>query len=286
MKVLFVNKFESPDYLNDMIYHGLLGSPGVFVYESSWPGYMLKGYPNPETLYGKGFTLYARMTHTPRVCPEWTIKEKIADKYYDYVVYGSVTRCVDFLDLVLKVYSKDRIVFLDGEDWPAIARPALVDCGVYFKRELILNTDVILPISFSIPKEHVLEHVPEKSKLFATIVPGDLSTYVFDNEKDYFKDYACSYYGHTRKKAGFDCLRHYEILANGCLPIFDGINEVPETAMTSFPKSIVKKATKAIKDSPTKLENYEEVMYELLDYTRENLTTVKEAVKFIERLVN
>lgn len=285
MKILFVNKFESPDYLNDMVYHGLINSPGVFVYESSWPGYMLKGYTSPETLYGRGFTLYARMPHTPRVSPSWTIEEKIQDKFYDYVIYGSISRCPDFLPIVQRVYPKNKIVFLDGEDWPAISRPALLNCGLYFKRELVLDTPEVKPISFSVPSEHVVASVPEKTKLFAGINPGFDKAYTFDKEQDYYDEYRRSLYGKTRKKAGFDCLRHYEILANGCMPIFEGIEDVPDTAMTSFPKQIVKNVTKLVEDNPeSELANYKEVMYELLDYTRENLTTVKEAARLLETI--
>jgi len=284
MKILFVNSFESPDYLNDMIYHGLVNSPGVFVYESSWPGYMLKGYQNPETLYGRGFTLYARMLHTPKVCPEWVINEKIADKYYDYVVYGSVVRCVDFIDLVLKAYSKDKIIFLDGEDQSDIKKPALLSSGFYFKREIIANTEGVKPISFCIPEEHVLKFVPKKFKQFATVIPGDASTYVFSSEEDYFKDYSCSYYGHTCKKAGFDCLRHYEILASGCVPAFNDLDKIPDTVMTSFPKSYLQSLQQDAFAGKIP-SDYDKHAAWLLDYTRNNLTTVKEARRLLERVV-
>ena len=38
------------------------------------------------------------------------------------------------------------------------------------------------------------------------------------------------------KKSGWDCMRHYEILANGCVPVFLDINNCPELTMTSLPK--------------------------------------------------
>ena len=40
------------------------------------------------------------------------------------------------------------------------------------------------------------------------------------NESDYYKDYQRSYFAITCKKGGWDCLRHYEILANAVSPTF------------------------------------------------------------------
>jgi hypothetical protein len=285
VKILFVNRFEKPDYLNDMIYHGLINSPGVFVYESSWPGYMLKGHPNPNALYGRGFTLYARMTHHPMVSSPSRIEEKIHDKFYDYIIYGSIARCADFLPVVQRIYPKNKIVFLDGEDWPAITRHTLLNCGFYFKRELVMSMREVKPISFSIPSEHVVQAVPEKTKMVAGINPSFDKSYTFDSEQDYYAEYRRSFYGKTKKKAGFDCLRHYEILANGCMPIFEGIAHLPDTVMTRFPKQTVKNVTKLVEANPeVELANYKEVMSELLDYTRENLTTVKEAARLLETI--
>lgn len=284
MKILFVNNFEKPDYQNDMIYHGLINTPGIFVYETSWPRYMLKDYPEPSSLYGKGFTLYARMFHTPKLCAEWTLREKIKDNYYDYIIYGSVARDVSYLDNVLKSYSKEKIVFIDGEDNSNIMRPDLLNSGHYFKRELCSPTLNVKPISFCIPDEHVKRTVPVKHKTFATVIPGNQSTYVFNNEKDYFLDYSESYYAYTEKKAGFDCLRHYEILASGCVPAFKDLDKIPDMVMTSFPKSYLKSLQKNAFDGKFTDEYKYHVLW-LLEYTRNNLTTVKEARRLLERIV-
>lgn len=42
-----------------------------------------------------------------------TIEEDIKNKKYDLIIYGSINRGVPFLDLVQKVYSKNKIIFLD-----------------------------------------------------------------------------------------------------------------------------------------------------------------------------
>ena len=102
-----------------------------------------------------------------------------------------------------------------------------------------------LPISFSIPKSKIVKQVPKKDKMIAYIIPGDQKTYIYDSEKEYYADYQRSYFAHTKKKkAGWDCMRHYEILANGCIPIFENIDSIPPNTMTNFPKKFLKKYMK------------------------------------------
>jgi len=287
MKLLFVNDFEKPDYQNDMVYHGLVNTPGLFVYETSWPRYMLAGYPNPGSLYGRGFTLYARMMHTPKLSPSWVVEEKIKDKYYDLIVYGSINRSDSFLDSVLSSYPASKIVFIDGEDEDDISRPDLLNKGHYFKRELYANTDGVRPIGFSIPKELVLEKTPKKTKAFANVVVSYSKNYQFDNEQDYYSEYQRACFAVTQKKAGYDCLRHYEILANGCIPIFSDIDKIPETTMVNFPKQFLKDLySKLLYDVDEDSAVYPEAIQTLLDYTREHLTTVKVAKRILEQIVS
>ena len=96
----------------------------------------------------------------------------------------------------------------------------------------------MIPISFSIPECKILKKIPEKKKLLAHIIPGRLNTYIFSDESDYYLDYQDSVFGITCKKAGWDCLRHYEILANGCIPLFLDLHlEIPSSS--HFAKSSV-----------------------------------------------
>jgi hypothetical protein len=122
----------------------------------------------------------------------------------------------------------------------------------------------VYPISFSIPESKIVSSVPEKTKRYGHIVPGDLSTYIFSDEASYAKDYQMSVFGKTKKKDGWDCMRHYEILANGCIPHFDRLDECPTNTMTHFPKEIVAKAMAS--------ETPEDYIPELLEYTRRHLT--------------
>lgn len=122
----------------------------------------------------------------------------------------------------------------------------------------------VYPISFSIPEQKLVSEVPDKTKQFADIIPGDVSTYRFETEEAYRADYQQSVFGRTQKKAGWDCLRHYEILGNGCLPWFQDLERCPVRTMTHFPKRLVLDAMRS--ETPT------ESIPELLEYTREHLT--------------
>lgn len=122
----------------------------------------------------------------------------------------------------------------------------------------------IYPISFSIPESKIVETIPEKRKRLAHIVPGDTSTYIFTDEASYYKDYQSAVFGRTCKKSGWDCMRHYEILANGCIPLFTDLDRCPPETMTHFPKELVLAAMKS--DTP------EDYIPKLLAHTRRHLT--------------
>ena len=268
MKVLFINHFYFPDYQNDMVYHGLIES-GYDVYETSYPQYMLSSHPNPTSLYGKGFSIFAKLNHTPNVESSEIILEKITSKFYDLIIYGSVHRDLSHLEIIKNHYSKDQIYFIDGEDGEGCLEN-LFEFGTYCKREC-LNSKA-KPITFTIPESQLIKTNPEKTKLFGTIIPGDLSTYIFDNEKEYYQDYASSYYGITRKKAGWDCMRHYEILANKCIPFFTDLEQCPPNILSTFPKDIILETNQYARDNKIHPE-YDKLNDELFNYTCNNLTT-------------
>jgi len=93
-------------------------------------------------------------------------------------------------------------------------------------------------ISFSIPEEKIIKELPKKIKIFpkhvvdtevAEKIEGSYTTYAFDNETDYYADLQASKFGITTKRSGWDCLRHYEIAANGCVPCFRDLDQKPDT---------------------------------------------------------
>lgn len=129
----------------------------------------------------------------------------------------------------------------------------------------------VYPISFSIPECKIVKEVPQKTRSIATIIPGDQSTYIFNTESEYYADYQTSRFGKTVCKGGWDCLRHYEILANGCIPWFPDLAECPLRTMVHFPKEEILKTNTWDRESPP--PEYIETAQRLLDYTRTHLTT-------------
>ena len=134
---------------------------------------------------------------------------------------------------------------------------------------------MIYPISFCIPECKIVSDVPSKTRLFAHIVPGQVATYIYGaDEKAYYAGYAESVFGITHKKAGWDCMRHYEILANGCIPYFGNLDACPPQTMTHFPKALVKESMALFADA--KDFNSPQIcrfISSLLRITRERLTT-------------
>jgi len=102
----------------------------------------------------------------------------------------------------------------------------------------ILAVKMIHPIVFSIPEEKICTCAPVKDKLLSSLIPGRRSTYIYMTEHDYYNEYKRSYFAMTTKKGGWDCMRHYEILANGCVPYFPDIEKCPPNTMALFPKEL------------------------------------------------
>ena len=144
----------------------------------------------------------------------------------------------------------------------------------------------IYPINFSIHSSKICDpDTLHKTKLLAHIIPGDNVTYIFDNESDYYNDYKISYFGLTCKKGGWDCLRHYEILACGCIPLFHDLENCPVNILPFFPKKIILETNRLYWDILSKcddpmrmakdmnlMDNY---IRPLIEYTRKYLTNDK-----------
>lgn len=90
--------------------------------------------------------------------------------------------------------------------------------------------------AFSIPAEKIVRELPAKVRDFprhivdpevAARVPGAATRYAFADEAEYYRDLQGSRFGITTKRAGWDCLRHYEIAANGAVPCFRALGTKP-----------------------------------------------------------
>ena len=91
-------------------------------------------------------------------------------------------------------------------------------------------------ISFSVPEEYIVEKIPVKDRDFfdhvvdedtASCIPGSSVRPPYESERAYVDGIRRSRFGITRKRAGWDCLRHYEFAANGCVPCFRFLDRKP-----------------------------------------------------------
>jgi len=151
--------------------------------------------------------------------------------------------------------------------------------------------DTIFPLSFYIPDECVVKSVPDKKSLLASLIPGDLSTYIFNEnqEKEYNEMYRESRFAITKMKGGWDCLRHYEILMNGCIPLFENLENCPTNTLTTYPKELNNEAYDLYNnwsETTENLEKYKILSNKFLEHTKQNCTTSKAVKYFLSKIKN
>ena len=142
----------------------------------------------------------------------------------------------------------------------------------------------LYPISFSIPESKIVDLIPSKIKVLSNIIPGQ--SYTYNEESEYYNEYKSSIFAITTKKGGWDCMRHYEILANGCIPVFPNIEQCPPNTMTFLPKEWLYQANILYENSKNKSINdieYRDLALKFLEYAKTHLTTTHMA-KYILRM--
>jgi len=276
MKILYItnhkNSFQLSggyinDYLNDLLFYGLTELENIEVIDSSPIIHLYKENQQNiplQTLWGKGFTSTYLIDKDN--IDRSNIEEKIKDKYFDLIIYGSVNRCLDYYDIVSKIYPPNKIFLIDGDDSTDINPLSITH--PYFKRELISNN--FIPIHFAIPECKITTNKLDKTQEYGSIIPGQ-GGYKFDIEQEYYDDYNKSYFGVTMKKAGWDCMRHYEILANNCIPYFTDLEECPNRILTNLPKELLLEAKELANNFEE--QRYFVILNELFEYTKQHLTT-------------
>ena len=142
---------------------------------------------------------------------------------------------------------------------------------------------MIYPISYSFPAESIVPYISFKTEHTAKHL------YQFEKSEDYLKNYRNSFFGMTQKRAGWDCLRHYEILSQGTIPHFTNLENLPLKTMVNFPKELVIHLNKKYYHKSLE-EIYKEpssIVYNdldgLLQYTKEHLTTEETANYLLEK---
>jgi hypothetical protein len=262
------------DYLNDLLFYGFTELEDIEVIDST-P--IIHLYKENETkiptqhLWGKGFT--STYLIDKDIFDRTNIEEKIKDKYFDLIIYGAVKRCLDYYDLVSLIYPSNKIILIDGDDLTGVS--PLSTKHPYFKRELLGNK--MIPIHFAIPESKITKIKLDKTQEYGSIIPGQ-GGYKFDIEQEYYNDYNKSYFGVTMKKAGWDCMRHYEILANNCIPYFTDLYECPQNILTNLPKELLLDARELANNFDE--SKYFDILNKLFEYTKSHLTT-KELAKYV-----
>ena len=148
-KILYITLGDKPDQLNDYMFQGLRNIVGEgvvennklwWVYDGIKEGYTYRGTnddrvwinPNdpdlPEKdksglvkkkvkvneLRGGGFTYSGNIEDI--LVDRENIEDKINERHFDLIVYGSFNRCTDYIDLVLERYEKEQIFIIDVDD--------------------------------------------------------------------------------------------------------------------------------------------------------------------------
>jgi hypothetical protein len=152
----------------------------------------------------------------------------------------------------------------------------------------------IYPITFSIPENKIITSLPEKKRILSNLRPGYGKSYIYNTENEYYTQYKESMFAITTKKGGWDCMRHYEILACGTIPVFPDIEYCPPNTMELFPKHLLQDCYELYEDIkqydintiPSHLlDKYYIMQGKLLEHLRTHLTT-KTMAQYILSKVN
>ena len=253
LRLLFLTD-DREDYLADSLLHGLRQLPNVELVD--WPrkdclyiGGRVCARAPEFGVRGGGFSLYGLLDEPEEGINRNQIWRRLEAGWFNAVIIGNVWRQWGLLLQWRELLGRQSLLLLDGDDDQRIyprSGTRLRQFGVgsgatrllqqasthYFKRELTSRSRrwglrlQLHQIGFSIPEQAIVTSPPKKTKLFPShIVDPELcerisasSSYAFVDEAAYRNDLACSRYGITTRRAGWDCLRHYEIAASGTIP--------------------------------------------------------------------
>ena len=278
MKVLYfpliyqekIHSDQVGDYQCDTLFHGLrsiLGDQIIDAYRM-WHVYEDADPEKLKNTWGKGFSSYGILPNIEIPRDEHgyydDLVSRIENRYFNFIIcpihhtlngrYDDVNHALMSL---LRTYEPHRIILVDGWDKFDLSRHVAKKVP-YFKMQFAdEDADVATPISFSIPKEKIREP-SEKSFDFAPLVPAYMhfddphqKSYIYEDEDSYYQDYQKSYFAYVCKKAredderaGWVTMRHFEILANGCVPFFTDVEKCPKNALFNYPKELCVRAKK------------------------------------------
>jgi hypothetical protein len=179
---------------------------------------------------------------------------------YHNIPYDAVSKC---FDNIMNLPDKEVIAIPRGEPFKVTSENTVSYGDDYYNYAPLIDDEEpmriarrswelnhVYPVSYALASSNFypLEAVTEKStaeiarnktREWAFIVPGDLSTYIYDTELAYKTGYMESWKAHTKVKAGEDCYRHLEIIANGAIPIFKNIRLTKAGTLFAYPKRLL-----------------------------------------------
>jgi len=224
------------DYLQDQVLYGLRSLLGADCVDFPRKDVMYRACARPAAeLYGRGFTLWKLLPEIEVERGNLDDPDAAARAGFELVLFGRVREQRELLRRwnAARLPRGLRVAFLDGGDTPKVLLPTALR-GRYFKRERTARSAPFTrAVSFSIPAAKLVAEVPrDKPRRFATHVQCEEAyaleavrrecqrAYAFADEDAYRADLQRSHFGITMRKGGWDCMRHYEIAANGCVPCF------------------------------------------------------------------
>lgn len=176
---------------------------------------------------------------------------------------------------------------LNNNDW-VIHDVYINNNGLTVLKKIENHNKKLLPISFSIPEEKICKNkdILNKTKIDSFVKPlNDRSqTYKYNKEEDYYNDLKTSFFAYTCKRNGWDSMRHYEILANNCIPYFSNLDECPENILYLFPKELIKTSNKLYENvknleiddflkNDEYINSYTDLLFKLKNHVKQQLTT-------------
>ena len=248
-RVLFLTEARE-DYLADSLLHGLI-SLGLDVVDYPRKQVLYEGDQvctvTPQLgVRGHGFTLYGLLPDR-RVDRTFVI-QRLEAGWFDLVVIGQIWRQWGQLLDLAPFLQTVPVALLDGDDDTRLFhrsgtrlrrygwQPFPIRSGrcLYLKREYQGEAIQgrwcrVLPASFSIPAEKIrsVDLATKQQRLASHCVDPEVAracglhtSYAFASEEAYYDDLSASRFAVTTKRGGWDCLRHYEIAASGCLLCF------------------------------------------------------------------
>jgi hypothetical protein len=241
------------------VLHGLRTLLGADVVDIPKPAHLYAGAADQVAKeYGRGFTMSRLLPEVDIERP--SPRRALDQRNWDLLVVGSPWYSVDVLRQAVRLHPRTPVIILDGHDRSHVVPHSLrlrAQCGprlpradrdaIYCKRELSSESAWLRwyrvlprplfrkpprglhPIAFAIPEEKIVTDPPTtKAKDFprhvvdpeVSAAVGATTAYAFDDEEAYYADLRASRWGITTKRRGWDCMRHYEIAANGAVPCF------------------------------------------------------------------